>query len=412
MNFLLIPLMLKYLSNEEYGLWILILSITGWIYNFDIGIGNGLKNKISQYLILKKYNEIKKYILTSYLVVSIISLIIFIILFISLRYLNLNILLKINFLNGEKLFYILILNIGFVCLNFILSLCNNIFIGSQKVYLSSLNNILSQFFIFLTIIGLSLKKEKSIFYLSIFYGVSISLSHIILTVFYFYKNKVIIPKVSDISLNKIPSIINIGGKIFLIQIAGLIIFSTDNFIITTFLGPDKVAEYSIVNKFFSIPIIIMNLVLAPIWPKATEKYYLRDYIWFKNILKKLNQLFIINFICIFIMILIGEKFINIWTLNKIKTSFHLILLNAISTTLICYSNISGTILSGINETNIFVWVALSQAFLNLILSYCFIKYTNLGINGVILATCLCMMESAFILPKILNKKLKNLQEEQ
>ena len=111
------------------------------------------------------------------------------------------------------------------------------------------------------------------------------------------------------------------------------------------------------------------------------------------------------------MILIGEKFINIWTLNKIKTSFHLILLNAISTSLVCYSNISGTILSGINETNIFVWVALSQAFLNLILSYYFIKYTNLGINGVMLATCLCMMESAFVLPKILNKKLKILSEE-
>ena len=44
-SFLTIPLMLNYLNNEEYGLWILVLSITNWIYTFDIGIGNGLKIK-------------------------------------------------------------------------------------------------------------------------------------------------------------------------------------------------------------------------------------------------------------------------------------------------------------------------------------------------------------------------------
>lgn len=407
-NFLLIPLMLRYLDNEEYGVWILILSITGWIYTFDIGIGNGLKNKISQYLVLKKYNEIKRFIITSYIVVSIISFIIFIILFISLKYFNLHDYLNINFLDEKKIFYLLIINIGFVCFNFILSLCNNIFIGSQKVCFSYLNNALSQFFILLSIIGLSFKKEKSIFYLSIFYGLSISFSHIILTVVYFWKNKLIIPKISDISLNKISNIVNIGGKIFFIQISGLIIFTTDNFIISRFLGPEKIVEYSIVNKFFSIPIIIISLILTPIWPKSTEKYYLKDYKWFANILKKFNKFFIGIFICIFIMVIIGGKVINIWTRSKITPSFYLILLNAISTLLICYSNIFGTFLCGINETSLFMWVALSQSFFNLILSYYFIKYTNLKVNGVVLATCLCMLESAVILPKILNKKLKNL----
>ena len=76
-SFLTIPLMLNYLNSEEYGLWILVLSITNWIYTFDIGIGNGLKNKIAQYLSLKNYIEIKKYIITSYFFVAILSVIIF-----------------------------------------------------------------------------------------------------------------------------------------------------------------------------------------------------------------------------------------------------------------------------------------------------------------------------------------------
>ena len=97
-SFLTIPLMLNYLNNEEYGLWILVLSITNWIYTFDIGIGNGLKNKIAQYLSLKNYSEIKKYIITSYFFVAILSLIIFGLICILFNILNLNTLLKVNFL--------------------------------------------------------------------------------------------------------------------------------------------------------------------------------------------------------------------------------------------------------------------------------------------------------------------------
>ncbi|MGL5057442.1 MAG: hypothetical protein ACRC6A_08785, partial [Fusobacteriaceae bacterium] len=50
LSFISIPIMLKYLDKDNYGLWILILSITSWIYTFDIGIGNGLKNRLVESL--------------------------------------------------------------------------------------------------------------------------------------------------------------------------------------------------------------------------------------------------------------------------------------------------------------------------------------------------------------------------
>ena len=105
-SFLTIPLMLNYLNSEEYGLWILVLSITNWIYTFDIGIGNGLKNKIAQYLSLKNYIEIKKYIITSYFFVAILSVIIFGLICMLFNILNLNTLLKVNFLNKNELLFL------------------------------------------------------------------------------------------------------------------------------------------------------------------------------------------------------------------------------------------------------------------------------------------------------------------
>lgn len=409
-SFLLVPTMLNYLNTEEYGLWILILSITSWIYTFDIGIGNGLKNKIAEYLTAKRNKEIKEVIITSYFFVFVISLLFFIIVSVGLKFLNLNNLLQIYFLNKKEIFQLLMLNIGFVCLNFTLSLCNNIFIGSQKTYLSAINNVLNQFLFFIFLILLIFFKKRSIFYLSIIYGISISISHLILTIYYFIRNKDLKPNFNNFNINKIKNILNIGGKIFIIQIAGLIIFSTDSFIITNFLGPEKVAEYNIVYKFFSIPLIAISLICTPMWSQSTKEFYNRNYLWFENILKKLNLLFVVICLGMCFMIILGQKIIYFWTTYKINPSFSLIFITAIAVLLTCYSNMYSTILFGINAIDFPMYLAILQAILNIVLSYVFIRYYDLGINGVILATCFCMATNIFTLPKILRKKLNTIKE--
>ena len=409
-NFLMIPLMFKYLDSKEYGLWLLILSIINWIYTFDIGIGNSLRNKIAEYRVKENDIKIKEVIITSYVYLLILSLIFFIVICIVLKFININLFLNVMFIEREKLYKLIIINIGFVCINFVLSLCNNIFIGSQKTYLSALNNFFNQILILGSLYILIFLKKKSIFYLSVIYGSSISFSHIILTSYYFIKNKRYIPTIGNFCLSKINELLNIGGKIFLIQIAGLIIFSTDNFIISYFLGTEKVAEYNIVNKYCTIPMIILNLISTPLWSQATKKYYEKNYEWFMEIIKKLKKFFILVCFILLVQIVVGKYFINIWTNGRIEPQITLILITALSVALTCYSNMYSTILFGINEVNFMTYLALFQAFLNIVLSYIFIKYLNFGINGVILATCFCMMTNIFFLPNLLKKRLKRIRK--
>ena len=49
-QFLLVPLTLLCLDEYEYGIWLLVNSILVWIDSFDIGLGNGLRNKIAEYI--------------------------------------------------------------------------------------------------------------------------------------------------------------------------------------------------------------------------------------------------------------------------------------------------------------------------------------------------------------------------
>lgn len=47
-QFLLVPVTLKCLNQYEYGIWLTISSILLWVDQFDIGLGNGLRNKLAE----------------------------------------------------------------------------------------------------------------------------------------------------------------------------------------------------------------------------------------------------------------------------------------------------------------------------------------------------------------------------
>ncbi|MGL5229796.1 MAG: lipopolysaccharide biosynthesis protein [Cetobacterium sp.] len=405
LSFISIPIMLKYLDKDNYGLWILILSITSWIYTFDIGIGNGLKNRLAESLAKNTEKEAKEYIATSYFFVTIISIIFFLIIYFILKNINFSNMLNINYLSNEELNKILLINIGFVCINFIFSLCNNIFLGSQKAYLSSINSVLSQILNFGFLLGLFYFKENSIVLLSLTYGVGIFLSHIILTSYYFYKNSNLLFSFKDINTKITKKIFGVGLKIFLVQIAGLIIFSTDNFIITKYTGIENVATYNIVNKLFGIPLLAMSLITAPIWPAVTKAYHEKNRTWIDNTLKSLQKLFVFLVISMLGMLIIAKPFIKIWTLNKIDPSLLLIGVCALATLLTCYSNIYSTIIFAIDISWSLLILFSLQAVINIVVSLVAIIYFDLGVAGVVLGTCFSMLTNIFILPKSLKNIL-------
>ena len=41
------PIVLGYLGTGLYGIWATVLNVVSWVNYFDIGISNGLRNKLS-----------------------------------------------------------------------------------------------------------------------------------------------------------------------------------------------------------------------------------------------------------------------------------------------------------------------------------------------------------------------------
>ena len=75
-SFLLVPLTIDYVNKENYGIWLTLSSIVAWMSFFDIGLNNGLRNRLGDSLAKEDYVLSRKLVSTSYALLTIFSSII------------------------------------------------------------------------------------------------------------------------------------------------------------------------------------------------------------------------------------------------------------------------------------------------------------------------------------------------
>ena len=87
-GFILVPLTINYISPTEYGFWLTISSMVSWLSFFDIGLGNGMRNKVSESFTNHKFTEARTYISTTYAILGLISFIILLLTVIIVQYVD------------------------------------------------------------------------------------------------------------------------------------------------------------------------------------------------------------------------------------------------------------------------------------------------------------------------------------
>ena len=45
---MIVPLTINYVNPTQYGIWLTLSSIIAWISFFDLGFGNGMRNKVAE----------------------------------------------------------------------------------------------------------------------------------------------------------------------------------------------------------------------------------------------------------------------------------------------------------------------------------------------------------------------------
>lgn len=396
-SYIYVRFVLQFLGIERYGVWVTILTILSWIGYFDIGIGNGLRNKLTEALSKGDRKKCAQMISSAYVFMFIAISIICLILCVIAQFCDWNLIFGVNDID-EDLSFIITISIVFVSVGFVLAICKSILYAFQKASLVSIIELAVQLINLIGIIIFRYTVNGNILTVALLYGLSTLLVNLIFTIIIFVRNKDLSFRFKDVNIKTGLFLTKLGAKFFIIQICALILFSTDSLIISMMYGAADVTPYSNVNKLFNAIVSVYTAFILPIWSGITKANSEQDYGKIKSIITKLN-LFMIPFFALSVaLIFIFRPISNIWLGVEITYPTLLIIFGAFYAILSIWCNTYSAIVNGLEWLKIAMIVAISQAVLNIPLSLLFAKTLNMEISGVFLGTIVVMIIPTLIFP--------------
>lgn len=412
LNFLIVPILILFLGKIEYGVWITIFSIVNWIFTFDLGIGQGLRNKLTEALSVNDLEKASQIISTSYVFISLFSLLILILGIFFIYFANFQELLNYKAKSNSFLQNFVFLSLFFTIINFVISLYKKLFLAVHKSFVIELVNVFFQtFYLVVTLIWLHYNLEKSLISLVFIFGVINFVVSLIATFVFFKIQEKVLFSFKKVSLKEGRLLLGLGGKFFIINCSLIVILSTDNIIISNLLGPTFVTDYFTVQKIFQFLIILFTIVLSSSWGLYSEAIIKKDYNWIRQNLKKMN-FFLIGILTLgVIFFYFIEEILNIWIgKDLIEIPKGLAFCNMIYTFIFCFTNIYMFFINASNKINIQMYLYVFAAIINIPLSIFFVKLLG-STTGVILSTLLCFLPLLVIMPIQSHMIIKNLEKE-
>lgn len=396
-TFLSLPLMIKYLGNEMFGVWATMLTLISWVMLFDLGIGNGLRNKIAESLAKGDLTGAKEYISTAYIGVGFISVMLLLFIYVVSYVVNWQAIFNTTIVSENTLRSSILYLSFFICFNFWLSLVCQIYHGLQRSSVVVFGQFTSNTLALLFIYVLFYYTESSILYLVVSYGIALVLSNLILSLFLFFTYRHISPSLLKPKINKLKPLMNLGIQFFIIQIAVLVMFMTDKMVITQVFGPAQVASYEVVYKLFSVFTIIHILILTPLWPAYNEAYHKKEFDWIRR--NVVRQLYF--FVCLSLLVTVVAYFshsiIKVWVGDSVIIPSYLVPMFLILTVIMMWNNVFGYFIGAIGKLKLGVFITSLSAIFNIPLSL-YLARTEFGVSGIVLATCLSILLSSVISP--------------
>lgn len=407
----MVPLTLSYVDSGTYGIWLTLSSMIGWISFFDIGLNNGLKNKLAEAIAAGDTELGRKYVSTTYAVLSLIFIPIMVILLIVAPLLDWQQLLNISVDDASGLLASVCVVITYFCVNFILNTINVVLLADQRPADSSLRSFIQQLVSLLIIFFLVKTTSGSLLKLCI--GLCISpllVSGIFNITLFSGRYKVFAPSLRYVDFHQIPSLMRLGVQFFIIQIAGVIQYQLVNFLIIRHFGPNDVTAYNIAYKYFNVLYMVWGIIITPVWAAVTDAFSKKDFIWVKNTQRKYLKLFFIFCILGILMLIFSKQAYHLWVGESVSVSFILSLWVFIYIIVFMFGSIYVNILNGAGELKIQTISCMISPFVFIGVTF-LMMYLECGPSSIIIGSVIANFNGFILAPiqyrSLMSRKLIN-----
>jgi O-antigen/teichoic acid export membrane protein len=405
-NLALVPLTIDYINPTQYGIWLTLSSIIAWFGFFDIGFGNGLRNKLAEAIAHGKHKLARIYVSTTYAILAIIVGAVLILFLCVNPFLNWATILNAPQSMAGELNIVALTVFVFFSVQFVLQLLTIVLNANQRPALAAMFNLLGNIFALLLIFLLTKTMQGKLLYLSLSLGLTPVIVLLISSIwFYSGQYKIFAPSFKFIQFKFGKNLMNLGIKFFIIQIAVVILYQTSNIIISQLYSPTEVTSYNIAFRYFSIIPMLFSIIISPFWSAFTEAWVKKDIIWINHIMRKLKLVWLGLSLLTVAMIIGSDIVYRHWIGDEVSVSFSLTITMAVYVIINLWNGIYSQFLNGVGIIKIQLIIAIVSSLVNIPLSIYLCR--NLGVYGVILSTIIVSLIGVLIFPVQFRKIFKS-----
>jgi O-antigen/teichoic acid export membrane protein len=282
-SFISVPLTVRYLGAERYGAWVTISAAMAWIALADLGLSNSLTNAVSE-----GYANDRRDLARDFVAAAFWSLLGIAVLLTSAFFLVWTRVPWDRVFNVETAqaraeigpavafaFAIFVLNLPF-------SIISKIYGAYQEVAFANgwtaAGNVLS-----LAALVAVTRLRGGLVALVIAVSSMILLINVVSAVWLFGWSKPwLFPSLKRVTWPAVRKLTSLGSMFFVIQVAALILFQTDNLIIAHYLGAAAVTPYSVTWRLFTYTMLFQMLAIPSFWPAYAEAFSRGDRAWVRR----------------------------------------------------------------------------------------------------------------------------------
>lgn len=394
-SLLVVPVTLHYLDAERYGIWLTLSSILFWFTFSDVGLGNGMRNYLTESISKGDFERGRSYLSTTLFLLSGIAILLGLLSWGVVSFVDMSRLFNTSVMSGEELRIVTLTAIFFTLINFVVRNIGYLFVALQRYALYDLLSISGSVLSLIVVYVLTKTTESNLLYVVAAFTAMPVVVYLLACFPIFRRYRSLRPNRKSIDLTLASQVVGKGLGFFAIQITScLVIFGSSNVFITQFCGPEGVTTYNIAYKYFNLLIIGYTVILSPLWNAYTDAKTKGDYVWVAKTFRRSMMAWGATVIGGVLMLLLCNVFYRLWVGDAVSVPFTVSLVTFVYVSMFNLNNCVTYLLNGFNTIRIQIITSVVFTAAYLLAVYCFGK--EYGIEGIVASMAVCYAAMSII----------------
>ncbi len=381
-----IPITVRYLGAEDFGVWVSISTTLSMLLVLDFGVANSLTNFVSEAYARDDRDHASTYTTTALGVVLVVALLLGCLAWWIWPLLHWDRLFHLSSAaEAPRVGRAVAAALAIFLVGLPAGLAPKILGGYQELRTANLFTALGSLLNLLSIILVAHFHEGLVALVTASSAALVGANLLALLWIFFFHKPWLAPSLKHVNGVAARRMMQSGSEFFALQIAGLIAFNSDNLVVIHYLGPAEVAAYSVAWRLVGYAAIAQTLITPALWPAFSEAFSRGDLSWIRDTFRRTMILTMaIALSASLLFALVGRWIIRIWATRAAVPTQGLLLLMCVWVLISTFMNNTATVLVAKGETRLLAGLGLAAAVLNLGLSIYWVQ--RIGAPGVVLGT--------------------------